>query len=1313
MIEINDIYPDRIDDSDPQESFDSLVRLAADLASAPIASISFMDRDQQWLKSEVGISGTPSLYLDFSNKFLNYQHFSPNSTGKKVKPLICRDIRNEPRFANHPLLIANPSLRFYAAFPIITPKQLNIGLLSIMDYVPRDLTPDCIKSLGLICQQIYLSIEMQRRLINWQNKFNKLQSIINQRQEVWELVRQERDFITVINDTVEALVVVLNQKAEIVRFNRTCQNLTGYTAKQVEQKSFWELFCPEDEHQKIEAQFQEILATGGDPQGNQFESTLITEDGNYRSIAWSSRVIFDEHGVVKYVVSTGIDITERHQNELKIQQTQHFLNSIVENIPDMIFVKDAKDLTFIQINKAGEKLIGHRREELIGKNDYDLFTNEEAEFFTKKDKEVLGKGQLLDITEEKIYTKNLGLRTLHTKKIPIFDETGKPKYLLGIAEDITQRKESEATLYLLQRAIEASSNGIVITDASKPGNPIIYCNQAFEKITGYSLEETLGKNCRFLQGNDTSQEAVSEIRQGLQEQKEVRVIVKNYRRDGTHFWNDLTISPVRDSDGKLTNFVGVQSDITQQKEATDALKQSEERYRLLAENATDLISRHNPEGVYLYASPASLNLLGYSPEELIGKSVYDFWHPEDLELLTKQNHKPIFICEHINPKSYRARRQDGSYIWLETTYHTICDPSQTEILELVAVSRDITERKQVEASLLERSRLSTLEAQVGKALSMGGSLETILKKCTAAMVAELPSIGAAIWTWNQQTHNLELQALSGISTEVLDKYFPANLSEIDSPTSSPEITYNLVVAEREIGMMRILTDNPIADTVSEVLTWVANAISVGIDRYWAREELLSRRESLLFRLASQIRNSLDIDQILQTAVSEIRSLLQVDRCHFLWYLKDILPTPELAITHEAINPNVVNGHTQYTTEQNLYLSQKILDRQPVRLDDLTIPNLELDENLCKSYQDLGIKSQLLLPLQTHAGQLGAVVCLHYQNPRPWLNQEVELLQAVVDQLAIAIYQAELYAQTRATALAAQTQAQQLSEAIVNIQQKEAQLIQNEKMSSLGQMVAGVAHEINNPVNFIYGNLTYCQDYIRNIIDLIELYQKNYPNPPAEIKSKQKEIELEFIVEDLPKILTSMEIGTERIRKIVLSLRNFSRLDEADMKAVDIHEGIENTLLILLNRLKPKAHESAINIIKEYSQLPKIECYPGQLNQVFMNIISNAIDALEKVKDNPTITIKTELVPPGPETMVPQEIIIKIKDNGEGMDLNTKNKLFDPFFTTKPVGKGTGLGLSISYKIVVDKHRGTLDCISEPGKGAEFMIQIPIYQSKVQ
>lgn len=316
------------------------------------------------------------------------------------------------------------------------------------------------------------------------------------------------------------------------------------------------------------------------------------------------------------------------------------------------------------------------------------------------------------------------------------------------------------------------------------------------------------------------------------------------------------------------------------------------------------------------------------------------------------------------------------------------------------------------------------------------------------------------------------------------------------------------------------------------------------------------------------------------------------------------------------------------------------------------------------------------------------------------------------------------------------QAAELQVTLSELKQAQTHLVQSEKMSSLGQLVAGVAHEINNPVNFIHGNIYPASQYVQELLDLLELYQTHFPEAPPEIEDKIEEMDLEFVAADLPKIISSMKVGADRIREIVHSLRTFSRLDEAEVKAVDIHEGIDSTLMILRSRLKTSylRHEGNeycrpdIYIDRQYGDLPLVQCHAGQLNQVFMNILGNAIDVLDEMAiaqasessgDHPereiglpTIRISTEAIQyevggeDSTEPVLQEWIRIRIADNGWGMPEAIRQRIFDPFFTTKPVGKGTGLGMSISYQIVTERHGGRLDCISTPGHGTEFVIEIP-------
>ncbi|MBD2523272.1 ATP-binding protein [Nostoc sp. FACHB-133] len=474
-------------------------------------------------------------------------------------------------------------------------------------------------------------------------------------------------------------------------------------------------------------------------------------------------------------------------------------------------------------------------------------------------------------------------------------------------------------------------------------------------------------------------------------------------------------------------------------------------------------------------------------------------------------------------------------------------------------------------------------------------------------------------------------------------------------------------------------------------------------------ELLERYQEIdLFDdISTQLATSLDTRQIAQLVLQELSRLIESSAGMILLLSPDATAFEIIAEFGEFFDdshPEPGKGIIGNIVQSN---------RAELINDVQTDPRLEVKKN---------VSAMICVPLRAKERVLGAIA-IGASKTESYKAEHLKLVSIFASQTAIAIDKALLYEQSTQAAVQAQAQTKKLQKALHELQLAQTQLIQSEKMSSLGQLIAGVAHEINNPVNFICGNLKYVAEYAQNLLHLLENYQKFLPVVPPELESELDNIDLEFIIQDLPKLLDSMKLGTGRIVEIVQSLKNFSRHDEAEMKAVNIHDGIDGTLMILHHRLKADIHRPAIEIIKDYAKLPLIECYPGQLNQVFMNILANAIDALEETMSNGEWKNSHSphlLVPPSPHSLLPtpqitirtkvldrQWAVILIADNGPGMKEEVIHRIYDPFFTTKDIGKGTGLGMAISYQIVVDKHGGMLKCRSQPGEGTEFWIQIPL------
>ena len=491
------------------------------------------------------------------------------------------------------------------------------------------------------------------------------------------------------------------------------------------------------------------------------------------------------------------------------------------------------------------------------------------------------------------------------------------------------------------------------------------------------------------------------------------------------------------------------------------------------------------------------------------------------------------------------------------------------------------------------------------------------------------------------------------------------------------------------------------DLLQELADGVAIAINQAILRH--RDRRQNEREALLRLITNQIRRTLDLHTIMETAVGEVRKLLDTDRVVIYQFIEGwdgevvvedlIVPWPEGF--QERIKDDCFSG--EYS---QLYLKGRVRAIHDIH-------NCGLNQCHASFLAQLQVKANLIVPIvfgisaenssnseATQPRLWGLLIAHHCRSIRHWKIEEITLLEKLGEQLAVAISQTEIYKQVKNTSVKFQQQAQKLQQTIDELQTAQLQLIQSEKMSSLGKMVGGIAHEINNPNNFINANLHYARDYVKTLFAAIDMSLKASPEAASLYEELNEELELDYIREDFPQLIKSMQQGSDRISSIIKTMRKFSRLDEAANKAIDLNESIESSLGMLEHRLQE------IEINKQYGDLPKIDCLASAINQVFFNLINNALDAIEETGEGGELTIITK-------KSDSDKAIVSIRDSGSGIPPEIQSKIFDPFFTTKEPGKGTGLGLSICYQVVVNGHGGEISCLSEVGKGTEFIVELPI------
>ncbi|MCW6034881.1 PAS domain S-box protein [Spirulina subsalsa FACHB-351] len=714
--------------------------------------------------------------------------------------------------------------------------------------------------------------------------------------------------------------------------------------------------------------------------------------------------------------------------------------------------------------------------------------------------------------------------------------------------------------------------------------------------------------------------------------------------------------------------------------------------KTLFTQAFDAILIADDQGQYRAANPAACQLFGIAPSALVGRSISDFTTPDfNFEQVWQQ-----FLNQGEAQGEFFLIREDGEIRTIEYRATANFLPH----LHL-SILRDITARVFNEAEMQAmtvqehplQSSISDQEIRAELDLEQFFNISLDLL-CIADNQGRFRRL-------NRAWENILGYALSELEGKpFLELVHPddidATLAAMADLDADHTVLHFVNRYRAKNGEYRAIEWSSAPS--GEFTYAAARDITERLATEQALEALVNR-SNLLNKISTEIRNSLDLETILQNAVNAIVTELNVDVCAFGWFRPEAVP-PSWELVQEQKRVDLPSWLGCYKMEDFPLVANHIFEEKIHQFNRHDSTEIGLTE-FC---EEVGVDFYLILPIHTAGGQIGGFELGRVGTDKPWQEDEIELLQRIGDQVAIAIYQAQLYQESQGKTV-------QLEQAYQELQQAQTQLIQGEKMSSLGQLVAGIAHEINNPVSFIYGNINHMTEYIENLLDLIALYQQNYPQPKPVIIDQIESIDLDFILADLPKVLDSMKTGAARIRDIIRSLRTFSKLDEAELKPIDLHDNIDSTLVILENKISGRAGNCTIEVIKHYGDLPLVECYGGLLNQVFMDLLINGIDAIIE-RDNMRDLEGGQESYQGQLTITTtvgdnNQVVITIEDNGVGMIPEVQAQIFNPFFTTKPVGKGTGMGLATSYQIVTQNHGGSLTCSSVYGQGSCFVIELPL------
>ena len=1117
-------------------------------------------------------------------------------------------------------------------------------------------------------------------------------------------------------ENANSMIVQLDSYGKITFFNEFAEVFFGYSEAEIIGKNAIGTIIPKTDlsESDLAAMIRDCLA--------QPEKSFQNENENIRSngervwIAWTNKPLLDAKGNLAGLLCIGTDISDRKQAEIALQASESELRVLFAAMNDVIFELDIEG-RFLKVAPTNPQLLYKPTAEYAGKKINDLFSPEMAEFFLEQIRTALATNHTCT------FEYNLEIASVQ-KWFAATISPMKENTALWVARDITQRKQAENWQIGQKQVLEMIAKSAPLEDTLTALIKVI--EQQYKNVMGSIL--LLDKDGKHLLHEvapslpESYNTAIHGIAIGpnvgscgTAVYRREQVIVTDIASDPLwENYRDLAFkyglkacwsTPIVSSQNQVLGTVGLyysephtpqdfewelievarslagiaierkQAEESLQqlnqelenrvKDRTAQLMQTEERWQLALKGNNDGIWDWNLQTGELFLSDRFKEITGYEHSKTLDyfDELNRGTHPDDLALVMQA------LQDHLNKKTphyiieYRCWCYNSAYKWILSRGQALWDASGKAV-RMVGSITDITEPKQAEEALREsEARYQKLSA------NLPGIIYQFLLRADG--YSSFPYISPAC----RELFELEPEDVLQNAALIRNLIHPDDLQKHDESVAISAQTLQpwqwegrMVLPSGKIRWFQIMS-RPEAKENGAVL-WDGIAVDV-TDRKEA-ELALQESQQFIKKVADATPGILylyDLEE--QRNIYTNTSMFQL-----LGYTSDEITAMDSPLIPQLVHPEdlpkIIKYHASF-----------------VGVEDGETREIEYRMRAA-SGQFLWLQSRDTIFGRNAEGQAKVII---------GVSQDITTRKQAESAL-------------RESEAREREKARDLESALRSLRSTQTQLIQTEKMSSLGQLVAGIAHEINNPVNFIHANIDYLKLYTKQLLDLVTLYEQEYPEPNAKIVARVQEIDLGFMADDLRKLVGSMQVGTERIRQIVLSLRNFSRLDESAMKPVDIHAGIESTLLILQHRLKSRDSRPEIEVIKKFGKLPPVECYASQLNQVFMNIIANGIDAIEERYQKlsvPRSQIENGRIVIFTGVTAQKTAIVEISDNGTGIPEAIADRIFNPFFTTKAVGKGTGLGMSIAHSIVVEKHKGKIECISSIGCGTTFQIEIPIHK----